>query len=46
MSEDNPVRYEVEAGIAIVTIDRPERENALSCIGLGGCHGVPRRRRR
>ena len=30
MADDAPIRYDVESGVATVTIDRPERRNALS----------------
>lgn len=36
MSKDNPIRYEVDGGIAVVTIDRPERKNALSWQAMEG----------
>ena len=36
MAEDKPIRYAVEDGIATVTIDRPERRNALSWQALEG----------
>lgn len=36
MAEDMPIRYAVEDGIATVTIDRPERRNALSWQALEG----------
>src|SRR3569833_457680 len=30
MSDSEPVRYVVDGGVATITIDRPERKNALS----------------
>ena len=36
MSDDNPIRYEIDNGLAIVTIDRPERKNALSWQAMEG----------
>jgi enoyl-CoA hydratase/carnithine racemase len=36
MPEDNPIRYGTEGGIATVTIDRPERKNALSWQAMEG----------
>ena len=36
MAGDMPIRYAVEDGIATVTIDRPERRNALSWQALEG----------
>jgi len=36
MSEENPIRFEVRDGVAIVTIDRPERKNALSWQAMEG----------
>lgn len=36
MSDDNPIRFEVNDGIATVTIDRPERKNALSWQAMEG----------
>ena len=36
MSENAPIRYVVEDGIATITIDRPERKNALSVEAMNG----------
>ncbi|WP_425995387.1 enoyl-CoA hydratase/isomerase family protein [Afipia sp. DC4300-2b1] len=36
MSDDEPVRYSVENGVAKITIDRPERKNALSVEAMNG----------
>ena len=36
MSDENPIRYQVEDGLATVTIDRPERKNALSWQAMEG----------
>ena len=36
MSADNPIRFETQEGVAIVTIDRPERKNALSWQAMEG----------
>ncbi|MCP1968231.1 enoyl-CoA hydratase/isomerase family protein [Bradyrhizobium elkanii] len=36
MPEENPIRFEVADGIATVTIDRPERKNALSWQAMEG----------
>lgn len=36
MPENAPIRYAVEDGIATVTIDRPERKNALSVEAMNG----------
>ncbi|WGS18155.1 MULTISPECIES: enoyl-CoA hydratase-related protein [unclassified Bradyrhizobium] len=36
MSDQEPVRYEISEGIATVTIDRPERKNALSVEAMNG----------
>ncbi len=36
MSEDKPIRYDAEGGIATVTIDRPQRKNALSWQAMEG----------
>ncbi len=36
MSSDEPILYAVEDGIATVTIDRPERKNALSVEAMNG----------
>jgi enoyl-CoA hydratase len=36
MPDDNPIRFEVKDGIATVTIDRPERKNALSWQAMDG----------
>lgn len=36
MSEDNPIRFEVDDGVAIVAIDRPQRKNALSWQAMEG----------
>jgi enoyl-CoA hydratase len=36
MSDDNPIRFEAQDGIATVTIDRPERKNALSWQAMEG----------
>jgi enoyl-CoA hydratase len=30
MSDQEPVRYAVSGGIVTITVDRPERKNALS----------------
>ena len=36
MPDAQPIRYEVENGIATITIDRPERKNALSVEAMNG----------
>jgi len=36
MSEAQPIHYAVEAGVATVTINRPERKNALSVEAMNG----------
>ena len=36
MSAQEPVRYLVEDGIVTITIDRPERKNALSVEAMNG----------
>ncbi|NVN86833.1 MAG: enoyl-CoA hydratase/isomerase family protein [Rhodopseudomonas sp.] len=36
MPENEPIRYEVVDGIATITIDRPERKNALSVAAMNG----------
>ena len=36
MSDENPIRFEIADGIATVTIDRPERKNALSLAAMEG----------
>jgi len=36
MPDDNPIRFEIKNGIATVTIDRPERKNALSWQAMEG----------
>ena len=48
MSETEPVHYAVADGVATITIDRPERKNALVCRGdewpdrrVGPCRGRP-----
>ena len=34
--ESEPVRYAVDDGVATITIDRPERKNALSVDAMNG----------
>lgn len=36
MTDSEPIRYAVEDGIATITIDRPERKNALSVEAMNG----------
>jgi enoyl-CoA hydratase/carnithine racemase len=36
MSDNEPIRYSVEDGIATITIDRPARKNALSVEAMNG----------
>jgi enoyl-CoA hydratase/carnithine racemase len=36
MSDQQPVRYVLEDGVATITIDRPERKNALSVEAMNG----------
>ena len=36
MSDKEPVRYSLDGGVATVTIDRPERKNALSVEAMNG----------
>jgi enoyl-CoA hydratase len=36
MSDDNPIRFDVQDGVALVTIDRAERKNALSWQAMEG----------
>ena len=36
MSETEPVHYAVADGVATITIDRPERKNALSVEAMNG----------
>src|SRR4051794_16370785 len=36
MPDNNPIRYDAKDGIATVTIDRPERKNALSWQAMEG----------
>ena len=36
MSDNEPIRYSVEDGIATITIDRPARKNALSVDAMNG----------
>ncbi|MGB3866384.1 MAG: enoyl-CoA hydratase/isomerase family protein [Xanthobacteraceae bacterium] len=40
MPDSQPIRYEVEDAIATVTIDRPERKNALSVAAMNGLTDV------